>query len=95
VKHKLYHSKKKLTAAKLLYWIGFAGSLLSVFPDGPGLLFFLCIIVCFVGAFWLESMYRCPRCGKSLFTNRLDALLLRPCSYCPKCGWEVDIEMEP
>ena len=78
-----------------MYWGGLAGSILSIFPKGPGLWFFIMMILAFVGGFWLDAMYRCPRCGKSLFTARLDALLLRPCDYCPKCGWDVDIEIEP
>ena len=92
---KLHLSKKKLLIAKVLYWSGLVGSILSVFPDGPGLRFFLCLILCLVGGLWLDSMYRCPRCRKDLFTNRLDALLLKPCSFCPKCGWQVDIEIKP
>ena len=93
--NKLHLSKKKLLAAKLLYWGGLLGSIVSVFPDGPGLRFVLCLILTLVGGLWLDSMYRCPRCGKTLFTSRLDALLLHPCDFCPKCGWQVDIEIKP
>jgi len=91
---KLYLSKKKLFIAKVLYWGGLVGSILSVFPDGPGGWFFLCLILCLAGGFWLDSMYRCPKCGRSLFVNRLNALLGKPCDFCPKCGWAVDIEKE-
>ena len=93
--NKLYLSKKKRTLAKSMYWVGLLGCILSVFPDGPGLWFFLCLILCLAGGLWLDSMYRCPKCGKSLFVNRTDALFLKPCDFCPKCGWQVDIEIKP
>jgi len=92
--NKLHHSKKKLLLAKLLFWGGLAGSILSVFPDGPGLWFLLFLTLGLAGGFWLDSMYRCPRCRHSLFSNRLDGLLGRPCSFCPKCGWRVEIETD-
>ena len=91
----LYLSRRKLITAKILWWGGLAGSILSVYPDGPGLLFFICLILCLSGGLWLDSMYRCPKCHHSLFTNRADALLTKPCDFCPKCGWKVDITMEP
>lgn len=90
-----YLSRKKLFLAKLLYRGGLAACLLSVFPKGPGLWFFIFMILALVGGGWLDAMYRCPQCGKSLFTSRLDALLLHACDYCPKCGWAVDIQIEP
>ena len=93
--NKLYHSGRKLLIAKILWWGGLVGSIISVFPDGPGLWFAICLILCLAGGLWLESMYRCPRCHHSLFTNRADALVTKPCAFCPKCGWKVDIEMEP
>ena len=42
--NKLYHSRRKLLIAKILWWGGLAGSIISVFPDGPGLWFAICLI---------------------------------------------------
>ena len=91
---KLRLSKKKLRIAQMLYWGSLVGSILSVFPDGPGLWFFVCLILCLVGGFRIDSMYRCPKCSHTLFVHRGDALINKPCDFCPKCGWEVTIEME-
>ena len=91
----LYQSKRKLLISKILFWGGLVGSILSVFPDGPGLWFAIFLISGLAGGFWLDSMYRCPRCHHSLFTNRADALLNKPCTFCPKCGWKVEIKTKP
>ena len=91
----LYQSKRNLLISKILFWGGLVGSILSVFPDGPGLWFAIFLISGLAGGFWLDSMYRCPRCHHSLFTNRADALLNKPCTFCPKCGWKVEIKTKP
>ena len=91
----LYQSQRKLLISKILFWGGLVGSILSVFPDGPGLWFAIFLISGLAGGFWLDSMYRCPRCHHSLFTNRADALLNKPCTFCPKCGWKVEIKTKP
>ena len=92
---KLHLSKKKLLVAKILDKGGFVACILSLFPDGPGLLSFLCLCIMTIGALWLDSMYRCPKCSHSLFATRADAMRSKPCSFCPKCGWKVDIEIKP
>lgn len=91
--NKLHLSKKKLRLAKLLHYGGFA--LLIICALFQSLLAFLALLPFLIGAIWLDSMHRCPRCGASLFTKKLDVLTATPCSFCPKCGWKVDIEEEP
>lgn len=94
MKSPLSISRRKRRLTQILLYVG----LLAAIPTALSrswLLFFLCFLAAVIGALWLDGMYRCPQCGHSLFPNRQDALLLRPCSFCPKCGWAVDIEMKP
>ncbi len=87
-------SRRKRRLAQILSYVGLVASIPAAFSQSY-LLFFLCFLAAVIGALWLDGMYRCPRCGHSLFVNKQDALLNRPCSFCPKCGWAVDIEMKP
>ena len=91
--NKLHLSKRKLQLAKLLYYGGLPLAIICVFFQSLWAFFWL--LLCLIGGFWLDSMYRCPCCGASLFTSRFDALSLKPCVFCSKCGWKVDIEEEP
>ena len=91
--HKLHLSKRKLQLAKLLHYGGLALAIICLFFQS--LLAFLGLFLFLIGILWLGSMFRCPQCGTSLFTKNFDVLASRPCDFCPKCGWKVDIEMNP
>ena len=91
--NKLHLSKRKLWLAKFLHYGGFA--LMILFALFGSVWAFLGLGPFLIGVFWIDFMYRCPQCRASLLIKRYDFLISEPsCSFCPKCGWKVDIEEE-
>ena len=94
---KLRISRKKRTAAKLLYQGGMAVMLLSILlcgfsPQAGALTMCAGFAAGLAGAIWVDRLYRCPQCGRQLLGRGWEALTLTTYNHCPNCGWAVDIE---
>ena len=94
---KLRISRKKRTAAKLLYQGGIAVILLSILACAvsPELWVWILIggaVMGFAGEIWVGRLYRCPQCGRKLLGRGWEAFTLTTYNHCPNCGWAVDIE---
>ena len=87
-------SKKKLLWSKLLIFSGISFACTGIFFYP---LIFLGALLSLSGAFMKDMLYRCPKCGNSLYPNgsRLNALFGSGCAeYCSKCGQKIELTIE-
>ncbi|MBQ8831439.1 MAG: hypothetical protein IJ017_07550 [Oscillospiraceae bacterium] len=100
---KLKIPKKKLYAARTIFYVSFAAALILCFtlsvikPIGLGIAVFVAALaLMLIGQHWIISMYKCPKCEAKLLysSDRRKAGLENNCpEFCPQCGTKIIVEI--
>ena len=90
-------SKKKLKIWRSIMLCGIivfliGGAMAIGLHSGSIVIAIIGILIALVGAKGVDSLYRCPRCGKKLLADGDRGSFSGECpKYCPHCSSEIDI----